>query len=142
MGLRSAPTRWFAGLLPSFVACGGDLAMTGTASDGSTSLAPESGLSTTSGTPTTGVSEPEVLRGLYYRSTTRWAPPRCAASLSSMVSRSRPSTCSYRLPTPLQAYSHLFDAPRWFPVTARGADPSHFWLVDIKTLVPHELAIA
>ena len=117
--------------------------MTGTGPDGSTSMAPEPGYSSTSGAPTTGASEPEVLRGIYYRMNDELgATALRGVEIVDGVAQPPFEVLVAPADTSLQAHIDTFVPPRWLPVTARGADPSHFWLVDTETLVPHEVAIA
>lgn len=141
MALRSTFTRVAAAALLSLAACGDDTATSGTSSGSSTGASGGMSFSATSAEPPeqpTGEPEPEVTRVLYRRFGER---STTIALRGVEIVEGAPQPPFDILVAPpdsgLKIDSSL-ELPRWLPITAHGADPSHFWIVDTTTLSTHE----
>lgn len=132
--------------LPALAACGDDTATSGTGSGSSTSSSEATdSFSSSAGEatlPTTGEPQVDLTRGVYLSFDER---VHMLAVRGVEIVDGVPQPPFDVLTPPadsrLQGLFQVLDTPPWLPVTASGADPSHFWLVDLATLVPHEVAV-
>ncbi|MFZ6178258.1 TolB family protein [Nannocystis pusilla] len=143
MAIRSAPA-WIVltALSPCLAACGDDTATSGTGTEGSTGLSEGTdSMGSTGGptSPTTG--EGDVTRGAYLRFDEQ---VRLLAVRGVEIVDGVPQP-PFDLLTPPAGSSlrGLFGlgSERWLPVTAAGADPAHFWLVDLASFAVHTVPV-
>jgi hypothetical protein len=146
---RSISTYFASIALLSLAACGDDTATSGSASGTSTGSSGGMSFSATGAEPTgeptsggtTGEPEPEVTRVVYSRYGEQLN--RIAFRGVEIIDGAPQPPFDIVVAPPdsgLRVHSSL-ELPRWLPITATGAEPSHFWIVDTTTLSPHETAV-